>query len=73
MVNNYGNSQGKHNIDIRYNLSRVQVKHNLIMMKHLQTKDITSDILTKPLAGTLVFAKYVCSVYFAINHRTPNF
>ncbi len=38
--------------DIRYNLTREQVKNKVTMMEHLQTKDMTSDILTKPLAIT---------------------
>ncbi len=47
-------------------------------MEHLQTKDMTSDILTKPLAGTaflhlrtllLDIAKYVCKrVHLAISN-----
>ncbi len=53
------------------------------MMEHLQTKDMTSDILTKPLAGTPFLhirpllsgiAHYVCKkVYLAINNISPNF
>ncbi len=63
------NSQKTKHIDIRYNLKREQVKNKVITMEHLQTKDMTSDILTKPLAGTsflhlrlllLGIAKYVC-------------
>ncbi len=52
MVNSDGNSQKTKHIDIRYNLTREQVKKKVITMEHLQTKDMTSDILTKPFAGT---------------------
>ena len=52
MVNNDGNSQKTKHIDIRYNLTREQVKNKVITMEHLKTLDMTSDILTKPLAGT---------------------
>ena len=70
-------------IDIRYNLTREQVKNKVIMMEHLQTKDMSSDILTEPLAGTpflhlrpllLGIANYVCKkVYIAINNISSNF
>jgi hypothetical protein len=52
MVNNDGNSQRAKHIDIRYNLTREQVKNKVIAIEHHQTKDMTSDILTKPLAVT---------------------
>jgi hypothetical protein len=52
MVNIDGNSPKIKHIDIRYNLTREQVKNKVVMMEHLQTKDMTSDILTKPLAGS---------------------
>ena len=52
-------------------------------MEHLQTKDMTSDILTKPLAGTpflylrpllLGIANYVCKrVHLALSTMYPNF
>ncbi len=48
MVNIDGISQKTKLIDIRYNLTREQVKNKVIKMEHLQTKDVTSDILTKP-------------------------
>jgi hypothetical protein len=77
MVNNDGNSQKTEHIDIRYNLTREQVKNKVISMEHLQTKDMTSDILTKPLTGTpflhlrpllLGIAYYVCKkVYLAVS------
>lgn len=69
MVNNDGNSQKTKHIDIRYNLTREQVKNKVICMEHLPTVDMTSDMLTKPLAGTpflhlrpllLGIANYVC-------------
>ena len=69
MVNNDGNSQKTKHIDIRYNLTREQVKNKVIAMEHLKTIDMTSDILTKPLAGTpflhlrpllLGIANFVC-------------
>ncbi len=51
-------------------------------MEHLQTKDITSDILTKPLAETpflhlspylLGIANYVCKrVHLALRNMYPN-
>ncbi len=55
MVNNDGKCQKTKHIDIRYNLTREQVKNKVIIMEHLQTKDMTSDILTKPLAGMPFF------------------
>jgi hypothetical protein len=83
MVNNDGNSQKTKHIDIQYNPAKDQVKNKVIMMEHLQTKDMTSDILTKPLAGTpflhlhpllLGIVKYVCKkVYLAINNISPIF
>ena len=83
MVNNDGNSQKTKHIDIRYNLTREQVKNNVITMEHLQTKCMTSDILTKPLAGTpflhlrpllLGIANYVCKrVHLALRNLYPNF
>ncbi len=69
MVNNDGNSQKTKHIDIRYNLTREQVKNKVITMEHLNTENMTSDILTKPLAGTpflhlrpllLGIANYIC-------------
>ena len=83
MVNNDGNSQKTKHIDIRYNLTREQVKKRVITMEHLQTKDMTSDILTKPLAGTpflhlrpllLGIANYVCKrVRLAFRTIYPQF
>ena len=83
MVNSDGNSQKTKHIDIRYNLTREQVKNNVITMDHLQTKDMTSDILTKPLAGTpflhlrpllLGIATYVYKrVNFALRQMYPKF
>ncbi len=52
MANNDGNSQKTKHIDIRYNLTREQVKSKAITMEHLQTKDMTLDILLKTLART---------------------
>ena len=70
-------------IDIRYNLTREQVKNKVITMEHLQTKDMTSDLLTKPLAGTpflhlrpllLGIANYVCKrVHLALRNMYPKF
>ena len=83
MINNDCNSQKTKHIDIRYNLRRKQVQNKVITMEHLQTKDMTSDILTKPLAGTpflhlrpllLGIANYVCKrAYFAFRNMYPNF
>ena len=83
MVNNDGNSQKTKHIDIRYNLTREQVKNKVITMEHLKTLDMTSDILTKPLAGTpflhlrpllLGIANYVCKrVHLAIRNMYPTF
>ncbi len=81
MVNNDGNSQKTKHIDIRYNLTRKQVKNKVITMEHLPTKNMTSDILTKPLAGTpfihlrpllLGIAHYVCKrVHLAFRKMYP--
>ncbi len=59
-VNNDGNSQKTKHIYIRYNLTREQVKNKVTAMEHLQTKNITSDILTKPFAGTLFLHLHCC-------------
>jgi hypothetical protein len=83
MVNNDGNSQKTKHIDIRYNLTREQVKNKVIAMEHLNTENMTSDILTKPLAGTpflhlrpllLGLAKYFYKkVHIALKQIYPQF
>ena len=83
MVNNDGNSQKTKHIDIRYNLTREQVKNKVITMEHLKTIDMTSDILTKPLAGTpflhlrpllLGIANYICKrVNFVVSKMSHKF
>ena len=82
MVNNDGNSQKTKHIDIRYNLTREQVKNKVIAMEHLNTENMTSDILTKPLAGTpflhlgplfLGLANHVYKrVYLALHNMYPH-
>ena len=49
MINNDCNSQKTKHIDIRYNLIREQVKTGNVIMHHLSTHDMISDILTKPI------------------------
>ena len=61
----------------------MEKKNKVIMMEHLQTKDMTSDIFTKPLAGTpflhlrpllLGMAKFACKrVHLTISNMYPNF
>ena len=73
----------KQNILISDTILQEQVKNKVITMEHLQTKDMTSDILTKPLAGTPVLhlrplllgiANYVCKrVHLALRNLYPNF
>ena len=52
MINNDSNSQKTKHVAIKYNLIREQVQLNNIKLHHLGTKDMISDILTKPLPPT---------------------
>ena len=49
MINNDSNGQKTKHIAIRFNLVREQVRNLAIQLKHLPTKEMTSDILTKVL------------------------
>ena len=49
MVNNDSHSQKTKHIDIRFNLIKEQVQNNVIVMEHLYTVEMISDILTKAL------------------------
>ena len=49
MINNDCNGQKTKHIEIRFNLIREQVKLLKIVLQHLPTQDMISDILTKPL------------------------
>ena len=49
MINNDCNTQKTKHIEIRFNLIREQVQSKNIQMEYLVTKDMISDILTKPL------------------------
>ena len=53
MINNDCNGQKTKHIEIRFNLIREQVQKNIITMQYLQTGDMTSDMLTKPLGPKL--------------------
>jgi len=50
MINNKCNGKRTKHIEVRYNLVREQVVDGVIVMRHLRSSDMTSDILTKPLA-----------------------
>jgi hypothetical protein len=50
MINNDSNSQKTKHIDVRYNYVREKVAAGDIVMKYCMSSDMTSDILTKPLA-----------------------
>jgi len=50
MIKNRSNGKKTKHIEVRYNLIREQVEKMVIKMQHLSTKDMTSDMLTKPLA-----------------------
>ena len=52
MINNDSNSQKTKHVAIKYNLVREQVQLKNIKLNHLCTKDMISDILTKPLPPT---------------------
>jgi hypothetical protein len=49
MINNDSHSQKTKHIDIRFNLIKEQVQNNVIVMEHLSTVEMISDILTKAL------------------------
>jgi len=50
MIKNKCNGKRTKHIEVRYNLIREQVQKLIIQMRHLSTKEMTSDMLTKPLA-----------------------
>ncbi len=50
MIKNKCNGKRTKHIEVRYNLIREQVAKLIIQMRHLATKDMTSDMLTKSLA-----------------------
>jgi len=50
MIKNISNGKKTKHIEVRYNLIRELVEKMVIKMQHLSTKDMTSDMLTKPLA-----------------------
>jgi len=50
MIKNKSNGKKTKHIEVRYNLIREQVEKMVIKMQHLSTKEMTSDMLTKPLA-----------------------
>ena len=50
MIEKPGNGQKTKHIDVRYNFIREQVLNKVIVMKHLGTKDMTADALTKGLS-----------------------
>jgi len=50
MIKNKSNGKKTKHIEVRYNLIREQVEKLVIKMQHLSSKDMTSDMLTKPLA-----------------------
>ncbi len=50
MIKNKCNGKRTKHIEVRYNLIREQVEKLIIQMRHLSTKEMTSDMLTKSLA-----------------------
>ena len=50
MIRNKSNGKKTKHIEVRYNLIREQVDKNVIAVKWLETKNMTSDILTKSLS-----------------------
>ena len=50
MIKNKSNGKKTKHIAVRYNLIRGQVDKNIIAIKWLETKNMTSDILTKSLS-----------------------
>jgi len=50
MIKNKSNGKRTKHIEVRYNLIREQVQKLIIQMRHLPTKEMTSDMLSKPLA-----------------------
>jgi hypothetical protein len=52
MVNNDSHSQKTKHIDIRYHYIREAVQRKQLVMEHLPTTIMTSDIVTKPLGPT---------------------
>ena len=50
MIKNKCNGKRTKHIDVRYNLIRELVSQMVIIMQHLASKDMPSDMLTKPLA-----------------------
>ena len=50
MIKNKSNGKKTKHIEVRYNLVREQVDKNIIAVKWLETKNMTSDILTKSLS-----------------------
>ena len=54
MINNDNNGQTTKHIAIRFNLIREQVQSLVIQLKHLRTKEKTSDILTNSLVKNIL-------------------
>jgi hypothetical protein len=54
LINNPGNGNKTKHIELRYQFIREQVKNKCIVIKHLPTEDMTSDMLTK-VTGPSVF------------------
>jgi hypothetical protein len=50
MIKNKCNGKRTKHIEVRYNLIREQVQKLVIEMRHLPTKEMTSDMLSKALA-----------------------
>ena len=50
MIKNKSNGKKTKHVEVRYNLVREQVEKNIIAVKWLKTKDMTSDIMTKSLS-----------------------
>ena len=59
MINIDCNGQKTKHIVIQFNLIREQVKKLVIVLQHLKTQDMISDILTKPLDSKRF---YICAL-----------
>ena len=50
MIKNKSNGKRTKHLEVRFNMIRELVEKMVIVVKHLTSKDMTSDILTKSLA-----------------------
>ncbi len=72
MIKNKCNGKRTKHIEVRYNLIREQVEKLIIQMRHLSTKEMTSDMLTKSLApGPFVHLRR--NILGMIAHRKRRF